>query len=357
MKFAGDAVFTEWRCNYNDNDNYNGNDNDSGNDFDNYKRISDNNSNKKNTEHYQETIHQCTLTAATCGANIVAKCSEYPVLNSDGVQISTLNVHCGLAYGKMSGVHLGNNYSRREFLVLGDSIEKVTAACDAAIHGELMASPEAYEILRRGESISQKDHLQIIRRGKIDGNTNNNYDEFERWTKPIIIASRNERFFQTGRGKSTKQQRSRQKLILPQKKEFTVPFDKMDLMSLKHLQKLVSLYVHPVVASDEITNVKAYKDVGADAIQERHRSEAELRSVYTLFIKPLLQLRLSNDVKNNRKIFEDMNEILSVVNSVLDALKGHLRQFIVDDKGKIYSKTLYYYDFRTVAFTHLSTTS
>ncbi len=331
MKFAGDAIFTEWRCNGNDSDN---------------NKSCDINNNKKNTDHYQEMIYQCTLTAATCGANIVAKCSEYPVLNSDGVQISTLNVHCGLTYGKMSGVHVGNNYSRREFLVLGDSIDKVTAACDAATHGELMASPEAYEILRRSESISQKNHLLIMERGEMDGNKN------EPWTKPIIIASRNERFFQTGRGKSAKQHRSRQNLILPQK-EFTVPFDKMDLMSLKHLQKLVSLYVHPVVASDEMTNVKAYKDVGADAIQERHRSEAELRSVYTLFIKPLLQLRLSNDV-NNRQIFEVLNEIFTVVNSVLNALKGHLRQFIVDDKGKLKYLVIIMI---SVTFTHLSTTS
>ena len=92
MKFAGDAIFAEWRINGLNTD----------------------------PKDKQNEIYQCVHSAATCGAEIVSKCSDYPVFNSDGIQISTLNVHCGLAYGKMAGVHVGNDYNRREFVVFGN---------------------------------------------------------------------------------------------------------------------------------------------------------------------------------------------------------------------------------------------
>ena len=152
MKFAGDAIFAEWRIN----------------------------SKKIDPKDTQSEIYKCVHNAATCGAEIVSKCSEYPVFNSDGIQISTLNVHCGLAYGEMAGVHVGNDYNRREFVVLGDSIDQATKACDIATYGELMASPEAYKVLMRNGS-----HRRLSRSGSKKSKKD-----------PILIAARNETYFE-----------------------------------------------------------------------------------------------------------------------------------------------------------------
>lgn len=301
LKFAGDAIFAEWRVDVPDNDK--------------------NNANAKNNR--DEIIYQIVLTAATCGADIVAKCSEYPVFDDDGSQISTLNVHCGLAYGKMAGVHVGNDHNRREFIVLGESIDQVTKACNVAKYGELYASPEAYKILEQGKSQSNKRFPMIIMSTKTK-------DVIE----PIIIASRNEIFFENKKLRHSKG-KHHHKLTLHYHKESQVPFDKLDLTSLKYLQKLLHLYVHPVVVGDESSRRKSIHIKDAGAIQEKHRSEAELRLVYTLFIKPIVQPTLTDDPKKNKDLFDLLNGILNVTTSVLDGFKGHLRQFIVDDKGRV----------------------
>lgn len=290
MKFAGDAVFAEWR-------------------------VSKKKSNTSRDE--KDEIDQCVHTAATCGAAIVAKCSDYPIFDAgdEGIQIATLNVHCGLAFGKMAGLHVGNDYNRREYIVLGESIDQVTKACEAATYGELLASPEAYEILQR--RTSQRGLFTMKSKKKLD--------------KPIIIASRNQCFFEK---KTQWKFNSKNRRSLTQKKEYSVPFDKMDITSLRYLRKLLSLYVHPVVVSDESTRINNPRDV--KVTQERHRSEAELRSVYTMFIKPIIQAELTNDPQKNEEMFKLLNHILILVTSVLDGFKGHLRQFIVDDKGRVF---------------------
>jgi hypothetical protein len=290
LKFAGDAVFAEWR-------------------------VSKKKSNTSRDE--KDEIDQCVHTAATCGAAIVAKCSDYPIFDAgdEGIQIATLNVHCGLAFGKMAGLHVGNDYNRREYIVLGESIDQVTKACEAATYGELLASPEAYEILQR--RTSQRGLFTMKSKKKLD--------------KPIIIASRNQCFFEK---KTQRKFNSKNRRSLTQKNEYSVPFDKMNITSLRYLRKLLSLYVHPVVVSDESTRINNPRDV--KVTQERHRSEAELRSVYTVFIKPIVQAELTNDPQKNEEMFKLLNHILILVTSVLDGFKGHLRQFIIDDKGRVF---------------------
>mmetsp|Transcript_20356 Transcript_20356/g.23384 ORF Transcript_20356/g.23384 Transcript_20356/m.23384 type:complete len:1580 (-) Transcript_20356:160-4899(-) len=289
LKFAGDAIFAEWRVN----------------------RQSLASKNDKNE------VNQCVLRAATCGADIIAKCSDYPIL-AEG-KSATLNVHCGLAFGEVSGVHLGDDYKRREYVLLGKSIDQVTKACTAATYGELVASPEAYDLLCDG-AVQKK---------------NSGVKPKKKSSEPVIIASRNQCFFERHQEKRKMWRFSSMgNRALIKKNEFTVPFDKMDVTSLRHLQKLVSFYVHSVVASDE-ANRQSNTRVNSKITQERHRSEAELRSVYTLFIKPLIHIELTDSSERNNEIFKELNHILQLVTSVLDSFKGHLRQFIVDDKGAI----------------------
>jgi hypothetical protein len=291
LKFAGDAVFAEWR-------------------------VSKKKSNTSRDE--KDEIDQCVHTAATCGAAIVAKCSDYPIFGTgdENTQIATLNVHCGLAFGKMAGLHVGNDYNRREYIVLGESIDQVAEACEAATYGELFASPEAYEILQRRTS---KKGLSFTRKQK------------KKLDKPIIIASRNQCFFEK---KTQRKFNSKNRRSLTQKNEYSVPFDKMNITSLRYLRKLLSLYVHPVVVSDESMLTNSMRNV--KVTQERHRSEAELRSVYTMFIKPIIQAELTNDPQKNEEMYKLLNDVLDIVTSVLDGFKGHLRQFIVDDKGRVF---------------------
>jgi hypothetical protein len=293
LKFAGDAVFAEWRI-----------------------------TNKSvNPRDEKEEIENCVYQAATCGADIVAKCSDYPIFDArkDDLQIATLNVHCGLAFGDIASLHVGNDYSRREFIVLGGSIDKVSKACDIAAYGELVASPEAYEILDRGTSTIQRGLFSMKQKKKP--------------SEPVKIASRNQCFFQKKKLRVQKGKHRSSRVSM--KKEHSIPFDKMDMTSLKYLQKLISLYVHPVIVSDDTTMPNnTSRDV--KVTQERHRSEAELRSVYTLFIKPIIKAELSSDPEKNKDLFMLLNDILNLATSVIDGFKGHLRQFIVDDKGTAY---------------------
>ena len=287
MKFAGDAIFAEWRIKN--------------------KLI--------HSTEYQNEVYQCVHKAASCGASIVAKWSDYPVFDPHGVHITTMNVHCGLSYGKMVGIHVGNDYNRREFIVYGDAMDQVTRACSVASYGELLASPEAYQILKYSTT---KFHL--LRR-----------KYFQRPKDPIKIASKRERYFNFEMKKqSLIANGSRYRYTKPQKNhEYT---DKLDVISLKYFQKLLSLYVNSAIVLDEKKRGRNEGDV--TAMQQRYRSEAELRPVYTLFIKPLIEAKVANDKKKNEKDFQLFNDIMQVVTSVLISFRGNFKQYIVDDKGK-----------------------
>lgn len=299
LKFAGDAIFAEWRIQdkfQSRNDEFNAT---------------------------QLSVHS----AASCAASVVEKCSDFPVFvssgsgrgGSDGQQVATLNVHCGLGFGTMAGLHVGN-HSRREFIFLGNPIDQVSIACDVAAHGEVMASAEAHEILT--SKVSKRNFLMIRQKKKK--------------TQPSLIASREKRFFTTHK-----------KYSIPQKKQFEVPFDKMNGAMLQYLQRLVSLYVHPVVFSD----LRSRRSSGeakmtrrgsgeAKIAQKQHRAEAEIRSVYTLFVKVLVRTELNEKNGCNDATFSLLNDILNQVVAMLNSFKAHLRQFIVDDKGETFDKKM-----------------
>ena len=89
----------------------------------------------------------------------------------------------------------------------------------------------------------------------------------------------------------------------------------------------LSLYIHPAArrrepCSGELTN------------NDYHVAEAELRSVYVMFIMPLIDAEISGDSFIDHDLFQQLNDIMVVTTRELDKFGGHLRQFIVDDKGK-----------------------
>jgi hypothetical protein len=108
--------------------------------------------------------------------------------------------------------------------------------------------------------------------------------------------------------------------------------ESLDASQLKHLLELISLYVHPVVAKDELA-IPDFLKLNSSA-QERMQAEAELRDVYTMFIMPLISSELKRENELNQILFQRLNNILLITSRELENYGGHLRQFIVDDKGE-----------------------
>jgi hypothetical protein len=225
----------------------------------------------------------------------------------------------------MAGVHVGNDYNRREYIVMGGTIDEVSDACDAATYGEIKASPQVYDVLMRGKS--------------------DNHGDKSMDRKPQLIAFRDTYHFERDINHSPSNRNEEKRIVISSKeKDDIVHFDIMDTTSLKYLHKLVSYYVHPLVISDDLTRKSDDQRVDPNqalrsklsrrhSTVDSHRAKAELRSVYTLFIKPIIRTKLMADELKNQYLFDMLNDILQVVISILDGFRGHLRQFIVDDKG------------------------
>lgn len=104
-------------------------------------------------------------------------------------------------------------------------------------------------------------------------------------------------------------------------------------LSRLHLQ--MALYVHPVVRGDALAISKRATTLPKlDAPQSRHLAAAELRSVYTMFIKALVSPQTTGKPETDSLLFKSLRNIMHVTSRELDRYSGQLRQFIVDDKGK-----------------------
>jgi len=186
---------------------------------------------------------------------------------------------------------------------------KVARAESAADHGEVMASPEVISIL---EEICQLDKsLQDI-----------GVDE------PGLIASRKISHFRRG----LERQASDLSFSTVGSERYFERIQErcegLPLESLKKLRNLLSLYVHPVTRNDEMH--ASHHPTSRRTTEERHRAEAELRTVYVIFVN--VEVEVDPD-SNEKGAFDKLNDVLNLTTSVLDEHKGHLRQFIVDDKG------------------------
>ena len=281
QKFAGDALFAEWR-------------------------VSD-----------TMNLDQCVEAAAACSASLVSECADYPVMAfgdlmfgaDESSPISTLNVHCGLGCGEMAGIHVGDSADRREYLYLGDPIVQAGDACDKASLGQCMASDRFSYILKRyggNNGAFPKEPNLIVSQGTACIN-------------PTRFLENNEN--------RVKHHKSR---------GVTDHVEGLDVDALIEYRRLMSLYVHPVVVSNDVAANDDFKSSkAANHSSERHREEAELRSAYVMFINPLIPINLTGNDDTDMEAVELMNDIMNLVTRELKRYSGHLRQFIVDDKGVV----------------------
>jgi class 3 adenylate cyclase len=354
LKFAGDAFFAEWKVQEDDADD--DGDNDDLDDANGGALGSRNGKVKRKKKKNKNALAElnaslasitdldfdgsvprlslCVLSAARCGASIVKKFSDYHVTSSaakggGGGNTTTeamLNVHCGVGVGSLIGLHVGDFREdpqqqqedehavelRREFLVLGDPIEQVSRAADVAKDGEVLASPEAIRALGFCCKLS---------------------DAHRDSTDPILIASRNQVFFgilePRGAGDVSTGLQPYESLRMHCKA--------LDHTALARLHLQMALYVHPVIRGDEL-GVSAAIQAGTisrprEELERRHRAEAELRSVLTIFIKAIISPRVTGMDAVDGDLYRKLCDIMHVTSRELDRYSGHLRQFIVDDKG------------------------
>lgn len=333
LKFAGDAFFAEWRVT----------EEDAAEDCEKAARnpLSDLNAslvsiNEMNFDDFDiPPLSSCVMMAAKCATSIVKKFSDYHVTTVDGRNTNPtnnnseamLNVHCGVGVGRLVGLHVRDckddgadedgmaEEMRREFLLLGDPIDQVSQAADRAQGGEAMASPEALLALAICCELTDEQRLA-------EG--------------PMCIASRDQSFLNFDESVDKE----------PVSGAAMQPYESLRMHctalseeSLYRLNLQMALYVHPVIRADELALSSAIQSgkisQPTETLESRHRAEAELRSVYTLFISAMVSPRITGNKRRDQELYEQLADIMWVTSRELDRYSGHLRQFIVDDKGML----------------------
>ncbi|KAG7365059.1 TPR repeat-containing adenylate/guanylate cyclase [Nitzschia inconspicua] len=293
LKFAGDAVFIEWKATA------------------------------------DCSLETCVESAVNCAVKILSRCADFSVLSngatgnssylltSQAAQVDTLNVHCGVGAGQMVGVHVGDHKSRREYLLLGQPITQATAATDYASLGEVAISPEAHSILSRVCDFKGSAAVS-------DGET------------PTIVANRDELRFTSKKRFGTHVHR---KIVNDISRGVTRHVEGLEVDALRKYRRMMSLYVHPVVVDNDLAaahHIKSKKVKKIDrSEQERHREEAEIRNVFTMFVNPKVETQVTKDESSNSRMYETLNDIMNLSTREIERFHGHLRQFIVDDKGLV----------------------
>lgn len=287
LKFAGDAVFIEWKAT---------------------PTIS---------------LENCVESAAKCAANIATKCSDYSILanghngmssclvSSQAEKVTSLNVHCGIGAGQMVGVHVGDHNRRREYLLLGQPIQQATVATSAASLGEVCVSSEALGLLKR---------VCVLRDiSSTDGQS------------PTVISGGGVLKFASKQRMGIHQP----KIINELSRGVTSHVEGLQVDDLRKYRRMMSLYVHPVVVDNDVAASDNFKMTKIKrTAQERHRAEAELRNVFVMFVNPKVEVRITKTDKKDRQMFKTLNDIMNLSSREIERYCGHLRQFIVDDKGK-----------------------
>jgi len=325
LKFAGDAFFAEWRV-------AKGNDDDDDDGDKKKNPLSDLNASLASINEMVwddsdiPPLSNCVMMASKCATSIVKKFSDYRVnttTNRNSSSESMLNVHCGVGAGNLVGLHVGDYKEgqeedaielRREFLLLGEPIDQVAKAADRAADGEVLASPQA--LLSLGLVCDLTDDQRFAE-------------------EPVLIASRNQSYLKYDVGMDD----------IPEHTAMQ-PYEslRMHCKSLNHaaLQRLnlqMALYVHPVIREDELALSAAIQagkiSQPTETLESRHRAEAELRSVYTMFITPIITPRITGVKDVDEELYTTLGNIMHVTSRELDRYSGHLRQFIVDDKGVV----------------------
>lgn len=344
LKFAGDAFFAEWKVN--DYDDHNkGVSNPLSNLNASLSTIQDTSgfSHLNNDDENIPKVATCVLAASKCAASIVEKFSDFSVGQAmphampmvDGVrQEAILNVHCGIGAGKFVGLHVGDYKEdpdeegvelRREFLVMGDPIDQAALAADAATDGEVLASPKALSSL--SFCCEDMPHEMAVA------------------TSPQLIATRGTTFFSLeGNREQNEEIDHALNNEISRYEALRTHCRDLNQSALARLHLQMALYVHPVIRDDELAlsaQIRQGKIAAPQStIEDRHLAEAELRSVFTIFIKAVMAPKITWDNDIDGKLYTKLGDIMHVVSRELDRYSGHLRQFIVDDKGKIGALTM-----------------
>ncbi|KAL3914267.1 MAG: hypothetical protein SGILL_006171 [Bacillariaceae sp.] len=328
LKFAGDALFVEWRVpkDKGEVDNWA----DSSNNSNVLKDLNSSLASMNTDEDLSATsgLALAVLKASRCAADIVRKYSDHDVTVPGrrlSGSIAVLNVHCGIGAGIMQGIHTSDYQdddenaveSRREYVFLGNAIDQVSNAAHLATDGEVLISPEALMFLAECCEVST---------GMRD------------CPQPVCIASRGSTFVDFAGSANT---------VLPDVSSPQMKDDeilayrnirrhcrRMRFASLSRLHSQAALYVHPVVRG-EVWDSAVSGDMSAGAhLQQRHQMEAELRNVFTMFIKAVVSPNLTENPDHDEALFSKLRSIMHLTSRELDRFSGQLRQFIVDDKGR-----------------------
>lgn len=154
-------------------------------------------------------------------------------------------------------------------------------------------------------------------------------------TEPLCIASRDESYLEFDDVATSNSSVS----ALQPYESLRMHCKTLDHAALARLNLQMALYVHPVIRADELALSAA---IQAGKISHptktlptsRHVAEAELRSVYTMFISPIITPRITGTKEVDEELYKTLGDIMHVTSRELDRYSGHLRQFIVDDKGR-----------------------
>lgn len=159
-------------------------------------------------------------------------------------------------------------------------------------------------------------------------------DEQRTATEPLCIASRDKSFLKFDDFLKSSTSAS----ALQPYESLRMHCKSLNHAALARLNLQMALYVHPVIRADELA-LSAAIQAGkiahpTETLESRHRAEAELRSVYTMFISPIITPRITGAKEVDEELYKKLGDIMHVTSRELDRYSGHLRQFIVDDKGK-----------------------
>lgn len=346
IKFAGDAVFAEWPGVS--------------------ESISSNNDSKQNdggeNNHFlsnpNRRIEESTVLASLCGASILAKGTDYEIEIKDDSMSQYrsseervfLNVHCGVGVGNVVGVHVRNNIlmepegndsfnredmqtccTRKEFFLIGDAITQVTKANDIAQNGELGASTQVIAILSKVGAVPHGWHSQSFREPKILVSRQAN----------TLVNLHNHGMLEDGTGNiswRTRLKEYEKNHCFRNDDALWFRLKDLSISTLSTILHELSLYAHSVVRDTEYEALESKRRLsllfdGQQSVLFK-KPVAELRTVYTMFIMPKICEELSNDGPNeNESLYNLLNDIMTVTCRILDTFGGHMRQFIMDDKG------------------------
>lgn len=151
--------------------------------------------------------------------------------------------------------------------------------------------------------------------------------------EPVLIASRGECYLDFSDHVT-----ERQASLQQNDESLRVHCNALNNTALARLHLQMALYVHPVIRGDELALSAAIQSGKASqptaALESRHRAEAELRSVFTMFINAKISPKITGIDDTDSELTHKLHHIMHVTSRELDRYSGHLRQFIVDDKGK-----------------------